>query len=303
MLGPHLLLLLLLLPPVLSMLPTAFCLPLDFISQVVLTSIFFSIQFQSTVAQMAYPLQLLLQRMPQLLRLQLCLERAAATAAQCVLRAGLLLQRATGSSSSSSGLHGSSSAAVQDGVCVLNGTAALDQAAATAGAAAGLSSGSCSTEGFLAAVLQQQQQQDLEQFSQLPGRAPDVSSLAGRFILAGCCTWMFFVVLLLPLYVAWHVQRNSKAKWLQSMLQQQQQQQQRSDANQQQQQSGCAVPPAASAGACGTLSPTHAAHVRHLGLLLLLSVALSEGIVLALCLNPNLQSLLWKQVVYYEYLS
>jgi hypothetical protein len=147
----------------------------------------------------------------------------------------------------------------------------------------------------------QQQQHVSEQFSQLPGRAPDVSSLAGRFILAGCCTWMFFVVLLLPLYVAWHVQRNSKAKWLQSM--QQQQQQQRSGANQQQQQSGCAVPPAVSAGACGILAQTRAARVRQLGLLLLVSVALSEGIVLALCLNPELQSLLWKQVVYYEYSS
>jgi hypothetical protein len=144
--------------------------------------------------------------------------------------------------------------------------------------------------------LQQQQQWASEQFSQLPARAPDVGSLAGRFIFAGSCTWMFFAVLLLPLYVAWHVQRHSKAQWLLSMQQQQ-------SYPGQQQQSGFAVPPTVSDGAGGALPPTRAAHVRQLGLLLLVSVALSEGIVLALCLNSDLQSLLRKQVAYYEYSS
>jgi hypothetical protein len=155
---------------------------------------------------------------------------------------------------------------------------------------------------------------------------------------------MFFAVLLLPLYVAWHVQRQSKAKWLLSVQQQQQQvassaaaaaavagttaapdtavkqmgssnipvcssstqQQQQLGPDQQQQQqqqqrvTPCVVPAVPSAAVGGTSSRTLAL-VWQLGFMLVVSVALSEGIVLAISLNPDLRGLLWEKAVYYEY--
>jgi hypothetical protein len=198
----------------------AFCLPLDFITQVVLTSIFFCIHFQATVAQMAYPFELLLQRVPQLLWLQLGLERAAAAAARLLPHAAQLLQLATGSSDSSRSL-----AMAADGFCHLNETVAPAAAAALSAAASSPASKSIADD-MTAAIQQQQQQQhqavasvDLANiFAERPGRAPDVSSLAGRFILACCCTYMVFVVLLLPLYVAWHMERHFKRMWVASVL-------------------------------------------------------------------------------------
>jgi hypothetical protein len=309
---------------------------------------FFVPHFQATVTQMAYPFQLLLQRFPQLLWLQLGVERTAAAAARLTPGATKLLQLVLSSSSSNSSYISSSSSDSCNSSAV-NATPHLKESLHDE--FCGLTEGSFSAalpaatrfvavqpavqSDVLSSVNGSIQQQHVagasssvaDLFDQRPGPAPDVGSLAGRFILASCCVYMLFVVLLLPMYIAWHMERHAKVKWIASMQKRQQQQQQHVRPTRDTAEAASAEAPdnaargssnnstesrpqnmvlegeqsaAAAAAPSGVLPPTPVL-LRHLGLMLAVSVVIGEALVLILCIAPDLKSFIWEQIVYYEY--
>jgi hypothetical protein len=135
---------------------------------------------------------------------------------------------------------------------------------------------------------------------------------------------MVFVVLLLPLYMAWHMERHAKAKWVASKQQQQQPgglstdtvaaagdagtpgdvaegSSYNSDQQQQLLQPGCADLQSFPEPVSNGVLPPMPGLLRHLRLMLAVSVASGQAVVPTLCIAPNLQAYLRQQVVYYEY--
>jgi hypothetical protein len=215
----------------LPVLHAAFCLPLDFVSQAVITAVFFVIHYPPNCPQVAYVFQLLLQHAPPLLLLQQGLEST-------ITAAGKLLQLFT----------------VWGPVAVA--AASTDNAAAAA-AAESCAVASSSFQ-WLSQLLEPLNVWSPEPTTQSiaetcavscpvataapiavgsmlfdpPGAAVDLHTVAGRWIFASSTVYMLFAVLLVPLYVSWRLERHLKSKWMatlphvrlqQALLQQQQQ--------------------------------------------------------------------------------
>lgn len=92
-------------------------------------------------------------------------------------------------------------------------------------AAAALSSltGSNNSSSSMQSVLQLQPEQCVQdafaQVSQLPGRAPDLETPAGRLVLALTMGLMLLTVLYLPLVFAWRLERHLKARFMVAVMQ------------------------------------------------------------------------------------
>jgi hypothetical protein len=78
------------------------------------------------------------------------------------------------------------------------------------------------TGGRSTCVLQQTQQAHMDAFAlvaQPPGRAPDLSTPAGRLVLALTVTLMLMIVLYVPLLFAWRLERHLKARFMVTVMQ------------------------------------------------------------------------------------
>lgn len=226
-----------------------------------LTSVFFAIHFQASVAQVAYPFQVLVQCVPCVLAVQQSIEYVLQKALKH-LHMPLVLGSARFTTSSSAGLAGvagagpalgCSSVMMSAGTSVYKFNTASELTPVLAAATESDLNGS---EAAALGVCPNQPMLSIPatsvgglQFEQ-PGRAPDVTSLAGRFILATSAAYMLLVVLILPLYVAWNLERHWKSKFLAQWpgLQRQMQQKQLSGASAVAEQLAEAHCPSAAAG-------------------------------------------------------
>jgi hypothetical protein len=78
------------------------------------------------------------------------------------------------------------------------------------------------TGGRSTCVLQEAQQAHTDAFelvAQPPGRAPDLSTPAGRLVLALAVTLMLMIVLYIPLLFAWRLERHLKARFMVTVMQ------------------------------------------------------------------------------------
>lgn len=164
---------------------TAFCLPLDFVTQAVINAVFFCINTTTALCQVAYTVALLVRAKPQVVWLQWGIERVTSTIlwpAQYML-GGVV--RAIGTRSESlSGFEGTP--------------------------------GSClSAEGT-------SWQDSIQAQSQLvmlpPGLAPDLETLAGRLVLSASMALILFFVLYLPLLLSWRLELHFKAQFVAAVV-------------------------------------------------------------------------------------
>jgi hypothetical protein len=203
-------------PPVIF---PAFCLPLDFVSQAVVTAVFFSIHFPANCPQVAYVFQLLLEHAPPLLLLQQGLESSLHVMLQ-LLQPLVLIQPAAAAAIGSIALDPSDNS--------------LTAAAAGGDCRDSCPSGTASATSIAVGSM----------LFDAPRAAPDLHTVAGRWIFVCSTAYMLFAVLLVPLYVSWRLERHLKSKWmatlpdvqLQQVLLLQQQQQVAQERGQQQQQ-------------------------------------------------------------------
>lgn len=162
----------------------AFCLPLDIVSQVVINVVFFFINSSSALCQMAYPMAMLVQAAPTLVWLQWGLERVAAA----VLWPAQQLAGALSPSSAAGECSVMAAASSSSSTCV---------------------PGPSSWQNSLAAAS--------ERVAVPPGLAPDVETLAGRFVLAVSAATLLLTVLYMPLLFAWQLELRFKTRFLADM--------------------------------------------------------------------------------------
>lgn len=161
------------------MLLAAFCLPLDFVSQLVINLVFFCINTSSALCQVAYQMAMLVARCPRLLWFQLaieCIVSAAVWPVQLMLEGlrGLIVNDCT----APAGDAGSGACPAMQG----------------AGAAGRLTVA--------------------EQVAQPAGLVPDMDTLAGRFVLAASLALLLLVVLYMPLLFAWRLKLHFKSRFI-----------------------------------------------------------------------------------------
>jgi hypothetical protein len=210
----------------------AFCLPLDFVSQAVVTAVFFVIHYPANCPQVAYVFQLLLQHAPPLLLLQQGVEST-------ITAAGNLLQPFTlwGPAAVAAASTDTAAAAAAECAAAASSIDPLIQLLQplnvwSPGPTAQSIAETCTVSCPAAAAA------PISVGSMLfdpPQAAVDLHTVAGRWIFASSTAYMLFAVLLVPLYVSWRLERHLKSKWMatlpdvqlqQALLQQQQQQQQ-----------------------------------------------------------------------------
>lgn len=167
-------------------------LPLDIRSQAVVNSLWFAISFPRAVTQVAYPMALLAQNIPNLIWGQWLLEFACSTVAQ-----GFAQVPAWVLSSSGGGRR--------------HNSAQLPTAGAAHSESAG---GGLSESGVCSAEQLPLRSSAAEAVATPAGPAPDLASTAGRLILALSTCYMLLVVLVLPLAVTWRLERHLKSKRL-----------------------------------------------------------------------------------------
>jgi hypothetical protein len=237
----------------------AFCLPLDIVSQVVINVVFFFINSSSALCQMAYPMAMLVRVLPRLVWLQWGLERVAAAALWPA-------QQLAGALSYSSSTAGNGSG--DSGSCV---------------------SGASSWPDCWAAAS--------ERVAVAPGLAPDVDTLAGRFVLAVSAATLLLTVLYMPLLFAWRLELRFKTRFLADVAR-------RSEGR-------VAQDSAMLAGSSSIVGPPEKPYptfekalqpvpfmstARHLGLAACVALLLGEAFVWACCVFPAVKGLLWPQI-------
>lgn len=181
----------------------AFWHPLDIVSQAALNTLFLGIHLPPAVAQVAYPMALLVRRWPQLVWVQWGVESACRGLAH-YCASGLTTLALTVSSNSSSRASGPGSLWVAG---LPAAPTALGQQSAQHRL---LLDEECSSSG-----LQSLLSTAAARAVAVPARpAPDVSTIAGRLILCLSTAYMLFAVLFLPLLCFWRLERHLKSKFV-----------------------------------------------------------------------------------------
>lgn len=184
----------------------AFCLPLDFLSQGLVNTLFMIVHLPPTLAQVAYAPAMLVSSCPELVWLQWLLEypcSAAGAYTQTVLQ-GAADSGCPGACVGSSHSHSTQMCPSQPlplGQPTRPMTAHLSERWAAATAA-----------------------------GTPAGPAPDLDSTAGRLILALSAFWMLFTVWYGPLFLSWCLERHLKSRFVARVLADRQQQAQEAQA-------------------------------------------------------------------------